>query len=433
MRRLVAVFGCLAAASAGAGGCSGASNPLGSSSSGSAHDGGASGSSGASSGGSGGSSSGSGSSGASSGGSGSGSGGHDGGGSGSGSSSGSSSGGCPPCDPANVNLAGVDCDLDCSGTTKPPAPCDGALLPAGPAADFAKALGVCRMATPTSWGLVSATYSQGYGSTAVPAAGQHAILPSFGTEVTPREGATLGVMSTGYAFTCDDAVQTTTCAGTGTSDPYFKGQQTAMTGVGTAPPGYPKGTAACPVSGSVNDVMSVTLKIKVPKNAKGFSFDFDFYSSEWPEYACTTFNDQFVAWLQSAAWAGAGGDLGIAFDGNGDAISVNTPFLTHCTPNTPTGCLGTLGTTKTSACSAGANDLQGTGFYNLGTYCTTQSTGGAATGWLSSFAPVQGGEEMTLELVIWDTYDSSWDSSVLVDDFKWYGAPQTVHTAPAAL
>ena len=43
----------------------------------------------------------------------------------------------------------------------------------------------------------------------------------------------------------------------------------------------------------------MTLQIKVPKNVAGMSFDFDFYSSEWPEYVCSTYNDQFVAWLQS--------------------------------------------------------------------------------------------------------------------------------------
>jgi hypothetical protein len=328
-----------------------------------------------------------------------------------------------------VNLPGVDCDLDCSGTKKPPGPCDAALTAAGPAADLAKALGICQMASGTSWGLVSATYTQGYGSTAVPAAGQHAILPSFGSAVTPREGSKLGVLSTGYASTCDDPSATVTCTASGTGDPYFKGSQVGMTGVGSAPPAYPKGTASCAVSGGVYDVMGVTLKIKVPKNAGGVSFDFDFYSSEWPEYVCTTFNDQFVAWLQSAAWSGKGTDLNASFDEAGNPISVNTPFLNRCTPGTPTGCLGSV--TGTSKCAAGPADLQGTGFYNLGTYCTSQSTGGAATGWLTTFAPVQGGEEITLQLIIWDTGDAYWDSTVLLDGLKWYGAPQTVHTAPA--
>ena len=75
--------------------------------------------------------------------------------------------------------------------------------------------------------------------------------------------------------------------------------------------------------------------------------------------------------------------------------------------------------------------LLGTGFYNLGTYCTSQSTGGGATGWLTSTAPVKGGETITLQLIIWDTGDANWDSSVLVDHVQWYGTPTAAGTKPA--
>jgi hypothetical protein len=229
---------------------------------------------------------------------------------------------------------------------------------------------------------------------------------------------------------CDDPSATAICTSTGTSDPYFKGAQTGMNvGNGTAPPGYPKGSAACAVSPMVFDTIGVTLQIQVPKNVAGFSFDFDFHSSEWPEYACSTFNDEFVAWLQSEAWLGNVGDLNVAFDTAGNVISVNTPFLDRCTANTPTGCAGTV--TGTATCTAGPNELMGTGFYNLGTYCTTPSTGGGATGWLTTTAPVHGGETITLQLIIWDTGDMSWDSSVLVDNFRWYAAPQVVQTTPS--
>jgi len=400
-------------------GCSGASNPLGGS-----HDAGMDGAGGSSSGGSSGSGSGGGSgsgSGSSSGGSGSGSGG------GSGSGSG---GGCPPCDPGNINLPGGTCDLDCSGTTHPPGPCDAALAVSGPAGDFAKALGICQMASGGSWGLVSATYTQGYDSTTAPNAGQHGILPSFGTVIKPREGTQLGVLSSGYAGVCDDPSATAVCSGTGMADPYFKGAQTAMDAAnGVAPPGYPKASAACAVSPMVFDTIGVTLQIQVPKNVSGLSFDFDFHSSEWPEYACSTYNDQFVAWLQSEAWLGNVGDLNVAFDTMGNVISVNTPFLDRCTPGTPTGCAGTV--MGTATCTAGPTELQGTGFYNLGTYCTTPSTGGGSTGWLTTTAPVHGGETITLQLIIWDTGDANWDSSVLVDNLRWYAAPQPVKTTPS--
>jgi hypothetical protein len=331
-----------------------------------------------------------------------------------------------------VNLPGVDCDLDCSGTTAPPSPCDTGVGASGTASDFAKALGICQTASATQWGLVSATFTQGYDSAVAPAAGDHGVLPSFGSVIVPREGANLGVLSTGYALPCDAASPATTCAGSGTGSPYFKGTQTPMdaTNSGVAPPGYPKSTAACAVSSTVFDTMGVTLQIKVPKNVSGMSLDFDFYSSEWPEYQCTPYNDQFVAWLQSQAWGGAnGGDLNIAWDSTGAGISVNSPFLTRCTPNTPTGCSGTV--TGTAACPAGPAELQGTGFYNLGTYCTSQSTGGGATGWLTSTAPVMGGETITLQLIIWDTGDANWDSSVLVDHLQWYGSPKPGGTKQA--
>ena len=167
----------------------------------------------------------------------------------------------------------------------------------------------------------------------------------------------------------------------------------------------------------------------MPNNVAGMSSDFDFFSSEWPEYVCSTYDDQFVAWLQSEVWAGTGGDLNLAMDSTGNPISVNTPFLNRCTPSTPTGCAGTV--TGTATCTAGPAELQGTGFYNLGTYCTSQSTGGGATGWLTTTAPVKGGETITLQLIVWDTGDANWDSSLLVDHLTWYAASKTVTTTPS--
>lgn len=340
--------------------------------------------------------------------------------------------GCPACSTLDVNLANSNCDLDCSGGSTPPASCDQGLPFDGPAADFAKAIGLCQMADSTHWGLVSATYTRGYNSTAAPADGQHGIMAGFGTTIKPREGSNLGILSSGYALPCDDANPGTTCSGSGTGDPYFKGFHAAMyNGNGSSPPGYPKSTSQCQVDPSVFDTIGVTLQIKVPGNAQGFSFDFDFWSGEWPEWVCTEYNDSFVAWLQSAAWSGTNGngDLNISFDSLGNPVSVNNGFFGQCTPNTQTGCDGNV--TQTASCTGGPTDLQGTGFYNMGTYCSTQSTGGGATGWLTTKAPVKGGETITLQFIIWDTGDVNYDSSVLVDNLQWYGTAQTTGTAPA--
>jgi hypothetical protein len=285
------------------------------------------------------------------------------------------------------------------------------------------------MADATHWGLVSATYTRGYNSTTAPADGQHGIMAGFGSVIKPREGANLGILSSGYALPCDDANPGANCSGSGESDPYFKGEQVGMyNGAGSSPPNYPKSTSTCKVDPSVYDTIGVTLQIKVPANAQGFSFDFDFYSGEWPEYVCTEFNDSFVAWLQSTAWTGVGGDgdLNVSFDSMGNAVSVNNGFFDHCTPNSQTGCAGN--NTQTAACTGGASELQGTGFYNLGMYCSGQTTGGGATGWLTTKAPVTGGETITLQFIIWDTGDQNWDSSVLVDNLAWSGTVTTTGT-----
>jgi hypothetical protein len=51
-------------------------------------------------------------------------------------------------------------------------------------------------------------------------------------------------------------------------------------------------------------------------------------------------------------------------------------------------------------------------------YCGgKQSVGGGATGWLTSKAPVRGGEIIQLDFLIWNTGDTALDSSVLIDNF----------------
>ncbi len=158
--------------------------------------------------------------------------------------------GCDP-NPANFDVPGNNCDDDGDGVVdNPQGDCDTTLQFAGPAGDFAKAIGLCKVASGSSWGVVSATYTNGYNSTTAPAdPNQHGILPKFGNKIVPRQGGAFGVISSGYATAYD------TC--NGGAQGVFKG--------------------------GCKNASGVTLKIKVPANAKGFSFDFDFWSGEWPE------------------------------------------------------------------------------------------------------------------------------------------------------
>jgi hypothetical protein len=206
---------------------------------------------------------------------------------------------------------------------------------------------------------------------------------------------------------------------------------------GDFPPGFPKATAGCanPIN-QVDDVIDVKIQMKVPANAKGFSFDFDFFSGEWPRFVCTTFNDQFIAYLKSSVYNGGEPD-NMSFDPKNAPISVNSNFFQVCTPGTLTGCTGGV-PPETSTCMLGESQLAGTGFGQDTpevAYCgSTKSTAGGATGWLTSTAPVMPGETISLEFIIADTGDQNVDSSVLLDNWKWQptevGSTAVTHPSP---
>ena len=271
--------------------------------------------------------------------------------------------------------------------------------------------------------MISADFTNGYGSTTAPNAQQHGLLPKFGNVVKPQEGALLGVISTGTATEQD-----------GDKGPLFD-QKDGMQGKGTrtAPPGFPKATAGCGTGQKppLYDLVDVKLRIRVPTNAKGLSFKFDFWSGEWPEYVCSNFNDAFVAYLTAKGFNNGQPD-NISFDAQNNPVSVNNGFFDRCTPNTTVGCASNPLSSKTAACAGGEAELAGTGFGQdspPSTYCGLKtSTSGGATGWLQSKAPVNPGEVITLEFMVWDAGDSSWDSSVLLDAFEWVPGPVTTGT-----
>lgn len=309
-------------------------------------------------------------------------------------------------------------------------PCDTGLPIDGDAFVFAKSIGICTTTAQAGWGLVSATYQNAYGSSTPPAAGQWGMLPSFGSVIAPREGAMLGTISSGYGREWDDAANTDS----GPNSDFVAGQP--MDGMnyptGQAPPGFPKAASGCTQDNLVNDMVDVKLVLKAPPDATGFSFDFDFFSSEWPNYVCSNFNDAFIAYLTSTAITD-----NIAFDANNNPVAVNISFLNRCTAGAPVGCLRSNGPMPdpplyTSQCSAGPGELQGTGFGDTDqTQCDSgnvAATLGASTGWLTTTAPIQPGEQFTLEFMIWDAGDGLLDSSVLLDHFQWLGGQGQVTT-----
>jgi hypothetical protein len=332
---------------------------------------------------------------------------------------------CAP-NPLNYDIPGNNCDDDDDGTVDNVITCD-STLPTGPskstATQILNAMDVCGAADATHWGIVSASLT--YGHTATTAgdgnfADQYGVLQSFGNTLKPQLGSALGVLSSGTADIND----------TDDMGPYFKGIKNGMQNStdGDAPKGFPAASKGCSIASDVHDVVDLKVQLKVPANAKGISFDFDFESGEWPDYVCTTFNDSFIAYLTSAAF-NSGTPGNISFDSKGNPVSVNVGFFTVCSPAGADTCSGLPVKSGTASCSAGDAELQGTGFYDEGDYCGSQkSSGGGGTGWLTSTAPVKPGETISIEFMIWDTGDANYDSSVLLDHLTW--APDEVPATP---
>ena len=331
---------------------------------------------------------------------------------------------CVP-NPANFDIPGNQCDDDGNGVVDDTPTCDQQEVVTGDAPAFARALGICQTLTGAEdprWGIVSVSYKGAYSTGSPVSDVQHGILATYGDVILPREGAFLGVLSTGWARPYDNSIDPNNL-----QENPFKGGYAAQAGDphDDAPPGFPKAAIGCPIDSTVHDFIDVKLVVKVPANAQGFSFDFDFWSSEWPEYVCSSYNDSFIAYLTGAASPAAN----ISFDGKGNPVSVNNGYLDRCTPSTPTGCNVVNGPHDVSTCPSGEAELGGTGFgAPRKAYCTSISTPGAATGWLTSSAPVVPGDTITLEWMLWDTGDQNYDSTALLDHFQWSATPTTTGT-----
>jgi len=284
----------------------------------------------------------------------------------------------PGCVEVNVRLdehgqlvpEGVDNDCDGlidEGTQ----PCDTALNGEDPYS-YAQAMELCDFVT-------DAHFSAG-----VPAT-QRAILPQFGTTYLPHAGAALAVLSTGAAMDHSSPSWVNPSPGTAAGGPpaaHPSPQPDPADGCGQADPA------------TVNDYISLTFQIQVPRNANALTYDFNFMSAEFPTYVCTAYDDTFLAMLHSEQFDG-----NISFDDAGRPVTINVGFFDVCNTGLGPNC-------------AGAAELAGTGFDTYG-----------GTGWLHTIAPVTPGETITLTFHLFDEGDSILDSLVLLDNVQWLGVP----------
>ena len=334
-------------------------------------------------------------------------------------------GDCNDCsaamNPGAYDFAGDGVDEDCNGKVDDePTGCDTGLNVAGDALAAAKAIGLCRTQQGSSWGLVSAkwvfpdgtTQSQpggGFLSTNCANGGEppnpesHGILGSFGNAIKPRDGASLLAMSSGVARSGNQSASQNGANGTSPD-----GAQ--MCTKSNTPPGFPVASTGCAfppaTDTTANDGMALELVIKTPTNAHQLSFDFDFYTYEFPNYVCSTYNDFFVALLQTKAPLDPKWNGNISFDSQGNPVSVNNGLVDVCQGPTSAG-------GKNFPCSLGPGEMNGTGFDDSG---PSQS---AATSWLNTKAGIVPGETITLRFAVWDAGDEVLDTTVLIDNFGW--------------
>jgi hypothetical protein len=295
------------------------------------------------------------------------------------------------------------------------------------AMQFARAIDICQEATENDrkWGVITASLTLTDGTTPTDPEG-HAVRPRFGSGAVPQGGVNLAILSTGGAAAKNDTSPAyhpwVSYEHEGTNESPFPADFIQANN-GTLPnaPG-----CAAPSGTTANDAEMLTLRVRVPTNAKSFKLSTNFYSAEFPEYTCSQWNDFFVVLLDST-YAGDPpnpADKNLAFytpSGTSDKVPVgvnlgNKGLFTQCV-NGATGCSGMPG--SISSC-VGVTQLAGTGFDDPSSSCGNPlALNGGATGWLVTTGNVTPGEIITLRIAIWDTSDHSWDSLALIDGFQW--------------
>lgn len=237
-----------------------------------------------------------------------------------------------------------------------------------------------------------------------------AVMSTFGDTYIPHAGPDFAVLSTGIAGD--------------TASPGYAGHSTSFSSANRI--AHPDPQPAAPSCGGadqseVNDYSEISLSIQVPANAQAFSFDFNFMSIEFAEYVCSSYDDTFLAMLESEAFSG-----NVSFDAMGNRVSINVGFFNVCSSTLASTCNFA---SNSAACTTAVNgcmsemDILGTGF-------EADAASGGGTGWLTTTAPVVPGEKIRLTFMIFDEGDHSLDSTVLIDNFRWeleaVDAPVTV-------
>ena len=366
---------------------------------------------------------------------------------------------CKGFDPATIypgayEMQGDGVDNNCNGEVDESTSCDGEDAPLalddypGNAIKLAHAMGICgdqlvsaelklagepvseringsdRMSLPLPY------YDANYKT--------FAAEPKFGNNIYPLEGSKIAILSTGpWNKPTKDAVHATLEAGdmrtasTIPEDwinmmPNCAIPKSPSCGGTTVEEGLTDQCAGQSIP-HVQDPIMLELQVKAPVNARAFQFNLFFFSVEYPNTVCSSsnYNDFFIALLDSEHnTAYPDDEYQNPYDKNLAKDEKGNPVGVDLAPNGLFMVCGSNGS-YASNCTQGTTLLEGTGF-------DTFSSGG--TGWLTTRGNVVPGEIIKLRLALWEqgtvTYgpDHSWDSTVLLDGFKWLPQPAKAGT-----
>jgi hypothetical protein len=304
-------------------------------------------------------------------------------------------GDCNDCDPSMnpgaIEIGANGKDDDCNGMVDDNNPaCDAASAGSKDPNEFAHSMEIC-----------DARFFKGATMAGPSDTQARNVLASFGI-LKPKAGANFAFLSSGVAV--DEA-------GSGYVNPQ---QGTDLGNTGTNPLPNLMGADSCGQADQTNvhDYSELVLKLHSPSNVQSFSFQFQFFSGEYPNYVCTQFNDEFLAIVQSSKTYPTA--TNISYDAQQHPITVNSGFFIVCQNDTSK--------PQTQHCMFPPSQNDKTGYETTGGPSIPGLPGGipgGSTGWLSTTAPIGPNEDVTLRFVIFDEGDGVLDSAVLLDNFQW--------------
>lgn len=140
--------------------------------------------------------------------------------------------------------------------------------------------------------------------------------------------------------------------------------------------------------GDANDLLWFQFETVVPGGTYGYSFDFAYFSEEFPEYVDDIYNDMFVAWSNSESYTG-----NLCFV-NDEPCTVTALWPTQHPVGDPV--------------------MEGTQFDG-----EFGSDAGEATGWFQANGTSVPGELLQVTFAVFDMGDTALDTTVLLDNFRW--------------